>query len=125
MDRNLFVKVCDFNNQRQSIRCSQTFSSQRRVHKAQLNFYQKQLLSTNKELDLDKIAIWKEKVFEFKNELNSIQDSIKLYSKAYYQFTINHFDIYKLQKNLHENEVILRYVQTAETLYVFSITKGT
>lgn len=114
-----------FNNQRQQLDVPKHFLHKEESIKAQLNFYQKQLLSTNKELDLDKIAIWKEKVFEFKNELNSIQDSIKLYSKAYYQFTINHFDIYKLQKNLHENEVILRYVQTAETLYVFSITKGT
>lgn len=111
-----------FNNQRQQLDMSEHFLNKEDAIKGQLNFYQKKLLAVDTN-DTDKISLWKEKVFEYKNELLKIQDSIKQNNKAYYQFNIKHFDVTDFQSSLGTDEVILKYVQTDDKLYLFQITK--
>lgn len=110
-----------FNNQRQQLNLPDDFLNKEEAIKAQLNFYQKSLLDTETN-SVEKMALWKEKVFELKNELLKIQESIKQQNKTYYEFSVQDFDLVKLQKELSADEAILKYIQTEDKLYSFLIS---
>ena len=110
-----------FNNQRQQFDISKDLIDKEEAVKAQLSFYQKALLNPEANSE-DKMVLWKEKVFELKNELLKIQDSIKQENKAYYEFNIRNFKITNLQANLGEDELVLKYILTDNDVYLFLIS---
>ncbi|WP_178986756.1 CHAT domain-containing protein [Winogradskyella helgolandensis] len=112
-----------FNNQRQQLKISQNLINQEEGLKAQLNFYQKALIELNQDSE-EKKSLWQNKIYELKNDLNKLQDSIKQKNKTYYQFNVQKFDITSLQADLKEEEVILKYIFTEAHIYTFLITKN-
>ena len=111
-----------FNNQRRQLNVSEKFISQEENLKAQLNFYQVALMNS-KENSKEKSMLWKDKIYELKNDLSKIQDSIKEQNQAYYKLNVQNFKISNLQKTLKKDEVILKYVITDSNLYSFLISK--
>ncbi|WOD44628.1 CHAT domain-containing protein [Hwangdonia lutea] len=111
-----------FNNQRQQLNIPQNLIAQEENINAQLNFYQKALVNLQENSD-DKVALWKAKVYELKNSLSTIQDSIRFQNKAYYQLNVQAFDIASIQNTLKKEEGLLKYIFTDEHLYSFLITQ--
>ncbi|SFZ89415.1 CHAT domain-containing protein [Flaviramulus basaltis] len=111
-----------FSTQRQLLHLSQNLINEEESIKAQLNFYQNSIVSS-KENSEEKIMLWKDKVYEWKESLSKIQDSIKQQSSTYHQFNIKAFDVATLQPTLKLDEGILKYILTEKDLYVFLILK--
>ena len=111
-----------FNNQRQQLNVPKQLISQEENINAQLNFYQKALVNPQENSEA-KNVLWKEKIYELKNNLSNIQDSIKAQNKTYYQLKVQTFDIAGLQKSLKEDEGLLKYILTDNFLHSFLITK--
>ncbi len=111
-----------FNNQRQQLRIPQNLINEEENTKAELNFYQNALLDAKDE-SAEKIALWKNKVYELKNQISAIQDSIKNQNNTYYQLNVKGFEIANLQKSLRADEAILKYLMTDDHLYSFLISK--
>lgn len=110
-----------YNNRRQQLNLPERFINEEEAIKAQLNFYNEKLLNAEGSSE-EKISLWRNKVFELKNELAVVQDSIKLQNSAYYQFNIQDFDLTNLQSGLDENEAVLRFIQTNDKLYSFLLS---
>lgn len=110
-----------FNNRRQEVVVSEDFINQEENIKSELNFYQNALVSGDKKAE-EKIALWKNKVYDLKDDLTRIQDSIRLQNNIYYQLNVKAFDVSTLQKTLKDAEVILKYILTDKHLYSFLIT---
>ncbi|MCB0444968.1 MAG: CHAT domain-containing protein, partial [Gelidibacter sp.] len=113
-----------FNNQRQQLDLPQALINKEEGIKAQLNFYQKAMLSVANNPE-EKVMLWKEKIYELKEALLKIQDTIKQKNESYYQFNIKDFDVTNLQKGLENNAVVLKYIQTDTKLYSFLISNKT
>ncbi|SDG90958.1 CHAT domain-containing protein [Winogradskyella thalassocola] len=112
-----------FNSQRQQLKIPENFISKEDHIKAQLNFYQKALIDIKEDSE-DKKSLWQDKVYDLKNDLIKLQDSIKLRNKTYYQFNVQKFDITSLQADLKDKEGVLKYIFTDAHLYAFLITKN-
>jgi CHAT domain-containing protein len=111
-----------FNNQRQKLDISENFINQEENLKAQLNFYQ-DILMNPKANPEEKIALWKDKIYELKNNLSKIQDSIEEQNKTYYQLNVKNFEIANLQKSLRTDELLIKYILTDNYLYTFLISR--
>jgi CHAT domain-containing protein len=72
----------------------------------------------------EKIALWKNKIYELKNNLSKIQDSIKEQNQTYYQLNVKSFDIANLRKSLHADELLVKYILTDSYLYTFLISRN-
>src|SRR5690606_28881306 len=92
-----------FNNQRQQLNIPESFINQEENIKAQLNFYQDVLINPKGHPE-EKIVLWKDKIYELKNDLSKIQDSIKERNQTYYQLNVKNFEIGSLQKKLRRDE---------------------
>ncbi|MFV0593268.1 MAG: CHAT domain-containing protein [Draconibacterium sp.] len=114
-----------YNNRRQQLHLPERLVNKEKDIKAQLNFYQKELLDAGETTSTEKITLWKNKVVELKNELQNIQDSIKQQNSTYYQFTIQDFDVAALQTRLGKNEAVLKFIQTNNKLYSFLLNNNT
>ena len=112
-----------FNNRRQEVAVPEHFINQEEALKAQLNFYQNALVGANKTSE-EKKALWKYKIYDLKEDLAKLQDSIKHQHKTYYQFNVKNFEVMALQQSLKDAEVILKYVFTDTSLYTFLISKN-
>ncbi|EPR73339.1 kinesin light chain-like protein [Winogradskyella psychrotolerans RS-3] len=110
-----------FNNQRQQLKIPENFISREDHVKAQLNFYQKALIDIKDDSE-DKKSLWQDKIYELKNDLIKLQDSIKQQNQTYYQFNVQKFDITSLQADLKDREGVLKYIFTDAHLYAFLIT---
>ena len=113
-----------FNSKRQLLHISENFINQEENIKAQLNFYQKALLNSEGNAN-EKNMLWKDKIYDLKNDLSKIEDSIKDQHKRYYQFTIEKFDVKALQKSLKKEELVIKYIVTDTEVYAFLISKNT
>lgn len=111
-----------FNNRRQEVVVSDNFINKEESIKSELNFYQNALASADKKSE-GKITLWKDKVYDLKDDLSRIQDSIKLQNNIYYQLNVKAFDVLTLQRSLKDAEVILKYILTDKHLYGFLISK--
>ncbi|RXJ43787.1 CHAT domain-containing protein [Gelidibacter gilvus] len=112
-----------FNNRRQEFAVPERFIDQEENIKAQLNFYQNALVDADENSE-EKIALWKDKVFDLKNDLSKLHDSIKHQNNTYYQLNVKDFNVMSLQKSLKDAEVILKYVFTDDHLYAFLISNN-
>ena len=112
-----------FNNKRQQLHISQNLINEEENIKSQLNFYKQTLASTNS-TSKERIALWKDKVYDLKGALLKIQDSIKQQNKIYYLLNASDFDIPDLQANLNDDEAVLKYIFTKQRLYSFLISKN-
>ena len=111
-----------FNNLRKQLKIPQHFIIKEDYINAQLNFYQKALIDIKEDSE-DKKSLWQDKVYQFKNDLIKLQDSIKLQNQTYYQFNVQKFDIASLQSDLKDKEGVLKYIFTDAHLYAYLITK--
>ncbi|MFD2916601.1 CHAT domain-containing protein [Psychroserpens luteus] len=111
-----------FNNQRQQLNIPVIVANEEESVKAQLNFYQNALINSEENSE-EKIILWKSKIYELKNRLSEIQDSIREQNKTHYQFNVQDFDIANVQKTLKEGEVIIKYILTDNYLCSFLISK--
>lgn len=112
-----------FSHKRQEAPVSEVFISQEDDVKAQLNFYQNALLEADGS-SIEKLALWKDKIYGLKANLIKIQDSIKQENNTYYQLNVKNFDVSVLQKTLKKDELILKYVLTDKHLYAFLISEN-
>ena len=112
-----------FNSKRQLLKIPEHLVNEEESIKAQLNFYQNALVS-NLETTNDKTLLWKLKIQELKQRLDSLQDAIKQQNLSYYQFENVDFDIANLQSQLKSKEVVLKFIQTNDKLYSFLISKN-
>jgi CHAT domain-containing protein/tetratricopeptide (TPR) repeat protein len=112
-----------FNNQRQQFDISENFINQEENLKAQLHFYQDILMNPKANTE-EKIALWKNKIYELKNDLSKIQDSIKEQNQTYYQLNVKNFEIANLQKSLKADEFLIKYILTDNYLYAFLISRN-
>lgn len=110
-----------FNNQRQDIIVSEHFITIEDDIKAELNFYQRAVLKVDGNSE-EKLALWKRKIYELKNDLVKIQDSIKHENKTYYDLNVKNFEIAPLQNALKNDELILKYLLTDKHLHTFLIS---
>jgi len=110
-----------FNNKRLQLKAPEMLVNQEENIKSQLNFYQKALVNADAESD-EKLKLWKNKIYELKESLTKIQDSIKYQNPKYYQLHVKDFDISELQKTLNDNEAILKYLFTTHQLFSFLIS---
>jgi len=111
-----------FSNQRQLLKLPEHLINEEEGVKAQLNFYQNALLNLKDESE-EKIMLWKDKIYELKDELIKIQESIKQQSSSYYQLNLKEFDVANLQAVLKPDEAILKHLFTEQELYTFLISK--
>jgi CHAT domain-containing protein len=111
-----------FNSQRQKLNIPENLINEEENIKSQLNFYNQKLAISNNASE-EKIALWKDRVYELKETLSKLQDSIKQQNKNYYELTLKDFDIANLQARLKDEEAILKYIFTEQKLYSFLISK--
>ncbi|MDP5081295.1 MAG: CHAT domain-containing protein, partial [Winogradskyella sp.] len=111
-----------FNNQRQQLNIPDHFIIHEESIKTQLNFYQEALMNSAPNTE-EKLLLWKDKIYELKNNLSKIQDSIKEQNQTYYKLNVQNFEINKLQEFLEEDEVIFKYIITHKYLYSFFISR--
>lgn len=112
-----------FNNKRLKIKISESQLNAEERLISELNFYQN-IIIESKEANEDKIALWKNKVYELKNELAKIQLVIQKQNPNYYQFNLKEFDLKRLQNDLKKEEAILKYSITNKNVYAFLISKN-
>lgn len=112
-----------FNNKRMKFKVSEPQLNREEQLKAELNFYQSKISEVNQDNE-EKVILWKNKVYDLKNELSKIEEVIRKQNPTYYQFNIKEFNLKSLQKSLKENEGILKYTLTNKNVYVFLITKN-
>lgn len=112
-----------FSSQRQQIsHLPEKLISEEENIKSQLNFYQNVIIN-GEDASEEKRFLWQHKIYELKENLNKIQDSIKQQSNSYYQFNIKDFNISNFQKMLKPEEAVLKYVLSKQHLYIFLISK--
>ena len=112
-----------FNNKRLKFKISESQLNREEQLKAELNFYQNKISEIGQDNE-DKVALWKNKVYDLKNELSKIEEVIRKQNPFYYQFNIKEFDLKSLQKTLKEKEALLKYTLTNKKGYLFLITKN-
>ena len=110
-----------FNNQRQYLNVSNELLEKEEELKAQLNFYQKKLVDEPL-VSEDKLLIWKDKIYQLKEDLRLVQDSIKVENEAIFQLNAKEFSIIDFQKSLLSNQVVLKYVDTGEKVFPLLIS---
>lgn len=113
-----------FNNQRHYLEASNELLEKEDELKAQLNFYQKKLIDEPL-VSEDKLLLWKDKIYQLKEHLNLMQDSIKIQNEAIFQLNAKEFSIAKFQKSLHSKQVILKYVVTEKKVFPIIISNKT
>ncbi|MCK0114589.1 CHAT domain-containing protein [Gelidibacter sp. F63206] len=112
-----------FNKQRQDVVVSDQFINIEESIKAELNFYQNAVLKIDGNSE-EKLTLWKRKIYELKNDLVKVQDSIKHENKTYYDLNVKYFEVGPLQNSLKNDELILKYIITDQHLFAFLISKN-
>lgn len=112
-----------FNNKRLKIKIPESQLNEEERLITELNFYQNKILEANKDSE-EKIIIWKNKVYDLKNELLKLQELIQKQNPNYYQFNSTEFNLKLLQNDLNQKEAILKYNLTNKNGYAFLISKN-
>lgn len=112
-----------YNNQRKQIKLPEQLLNEEEDVKAQLNFYNNKLYSTNEPSE-NKKNLWREKIYELEDSFLKIQDTIKKHYISYYQFNFQDFDIELLQKELDKHSAVIKYVITKDQLFSIFISEA-
>ena len=113
-----------FNNQRQHLKIPNELLEKEDELKAQLNLYQKKVVN-EPEVSEDKLLLWKEKIYQLKEDLSLLQDSIKIKNAAVFQWNAKEFSITEFQKSLLPNQAVLKYVMTEKKVFPILISNKT
>lgn len=89
----------------------------------ELHFYRKKIITSNDKKDkLNRIK--KEKIFDIENKLRDIELFFQKNYPSYYNQTQKSFDLSFLKSQLTEQQTVLKYLFSSDSVYVFAITKS-
>ncbi|MCF6279798.1 MAG: CHAT domain-containing protein [Flavobacteriaceae bacterium] len=110
-------------NQRKHLNIPETVLEKEEGLKKEILFYKKTLFLSNENSE-EKKNLWKEKLLELEQELDSLNNWYKNNYASYFNQTQKEFDIIEVKKRLSDNQKIIKYIFTEENLYAFAITNS-
>ncbi len=110
----------------------QSILNREELLKRDMSFYERKLFEEKQKsienADTSKISLWKTKIFDLKQEYQTLSDTLELFYPDYYhlKYDIEVASIEALQKQLTEKgDVLLEYFVGKKDVYVFIITSNT
>ncbi|GAB1858220.1 hypothetical protein MHTCC0001_30570 [Flavobacteriaceae bacterium MHTCC 0001] len=89
--------------------------------RAELHFYKK-LSFTNKEKDSSKLKLWKSKILDIEQSIDTIVTSYQKTYPTYYNLAKKPFNLQDIQKQLKEKQLVIQYVFAHTDVFAFTIS---
>lgn len=110
-------------NQRKNLNIPDSILEKENDLKAEQHYYKKALFIEN-EGDSLKNLIWKEKILDIENAIDTIDLWYQKRYPFYYNQTKKKFDLESLQNKLAKKQVVINYVFAETHVYAFTISKN-
>ena len=111
-------------NQRKHLNIPEIVLEKEEGLKNEILFYKKTLFLSNENSE-EKKNLWKERLLELEQESDSLKNWFKDNYATYFNQTQKEFAVSELKKKLSNNQKIIKYIFTENSLFAFTITNST